>query len=94
MFINFIFDLSSPEQGFISNNEGALAELFENEEDTHKGTVCLKEMAARIAMVFVSLKVHRCMMIHSSFFCWQFSESLLRFIIGISVCALPSCQVS
>ncbi|GMN44104.1 hypothetical protein TIFTF001_013307 [Ficus carica] len=36
--------------GFITNNEGALAELYENEEDTHKGTVCLKEMAARISI--------------------------------------------
>ena len=55
MFISFVFYPSSPVQGLIT---GALAELYENEEDTHKGTVCLKEMAARIAMVFVSLKVH------------------------------------
>lgn len=58
MFISFVFNLSSPVQGLITNNEAALAELYENEEDTHKGTVCLKEMAARIAMVFVSFKVH------------------------------------
>ncbi|KAI4315311.1 hypothetical protein L6164_028135 [Bauhinia variegata] len=43
-------------QGFITNNERALEELFGDEENTHKGVICLNVMAARIATVFASLR--------------------------------------
>ncbi|KAF5460790.1 hypothetical protein F2P56_020632 [Juglans regia] len=43
-------------QGFITNNEKALEELFGDEENTRKGVVCLNVMANRIATVFASLR--------------------------------------
>ncbi|KAI4327070.1 hypothetical protein L6164_019571 [Bauhinia variegata] len=43
-------------QGFITNNERALEELFGDEENTHRGVVCLNVMATRIATVFASLR--------------------------------------
>ncbi|KAL5541049.1 hypothetical protein UlMin_042622 [Ulmus minor] len=43
-------------QGFITNNERALEELFGDEEDTRKGVACLNVMATRIATVFASLR--------------------------------------
>lgn len=44
-------------QGFITNNERALEELFGDEEDTRKGVACLNVMATRLATVFASLRV-------------------------------------
>ncbi|KAL2669173.1 hypothetical protein AAZV13_01G171100 [Glycine max] len=43
-------------QGFITNNERALEELFGDEENNHKGVTCLNVMAKRIATVFASLR--------------------------------------
>ncbi|PON57410.1 Sec1-like protein [Parasponia andersonii] len=43
-------------QGFITNNERALEELFGDEEDTRAGVTCLNVMATRIATVFASLR--------------------------------------
>ncbi|PSS11490.1 SNARE-interacting protein like [Actinidia chinensis var. chinensis] len=43
-------------QGFITDNERALEELFGDEECTRKGDACLNEMATRIATVFASLR--------------------------------------
>ncbi|QCD91593.1 SNARE-interacting protein KEULE-like [Vigna unguiculata] len=43
-------------QGFITNNERALEELFGDEEDNHRGVACLNVMAKRIATVFASLR--------------------------------------
>ncbi|XP_057511196.1 SNARE-interacting protein KEULE-like [Actinidia eriantha] len=43
-------------QGFITDNERALEELFGDEESTRKGDACLNEMATRIATVFASLR--------------------------------------
>ncbi|XP_024029039.1 SNARE-interacting protein KEULE [Morus notabilis] len=43
-------------QGFITNNERALEELFGDEEDTRKGVACLNVMATRLATVFASLR--------------------------------------
>ncbi|KAF9685728.1 hypothetical protein SADUNF_Sadunf03G0084300 [Salix dunnii] len=43
-------------QGFITDNERALEELFGDEEDSHKGDACLNVMASRIATVFASLR--------------------------------------
>ncbi|RDX85544.1 SNARE-interacting protein KEULE, partial [Mucuna pruriens] len=43
-------------QGFITNNERALEELFGDEENNHKGVACLNVMAKRIATVFASLR--------------------------------------
>ncbi|KAG6634238.1 hypothetical protein I3843_12G103200 [Carya illinoinensis] len=43
-------------QGFITNNEKALEELFGDEENNRKGVVCLNVMANRIATVFASLR--------------------------------------
>ena len=45
-------------QGFVTHNEAALEELLGNEEYMCKAIACLNAMAARIATVFVSLKVH------------------------------------
>lgn len=45
-------------QGFITDNERALEELFGDEEDSRKGDACLNVMATRIATVFASLRVH------------------------------------
>ncbi|KAJ9173473.1 hypothetical protein P3X46_016598 [Hevea brasiliensis] len=43
-------------QGFITDNERALEELFGDEEDSRKGDACLSVMATRIASVFASLR--------------------------------------
>ncbi|KAG2677518.1 hypothetical protein I3760_12G101300 [Carya illinoinensis] len=43
-------------EGFITNNEKALEELFGDEENNRKGVVCLNVMANRIATVFASLR--------------------------------------
>ncbi|KAJ6703702.1 VESICLE PROTEIN SORTING-ASSOCIATED [Salix viminalis] len=43
-------------QGFITDNERALEELYGDEEDSHKGDACLNVMASRIATVFASLR--------------------------------------
>lgn len=44
-------------QGFITNNERALEELFGDEENNRKAVACLNVMATRIATVFASLRV-------------------------------------
>lgn len=44
-------------QGFVTDNERALEELFGDEEDSRKGDACLNVMATRIATVFASLRV-------------------------------------
>uniref|UniRef100_A0A7N0ZXT0 SNARE-interacting protein KEULE n=1 Tax=Kalanchoe fedtschenkoi TaxID=63787 RepID=A0A7N0ZXT0_KALFE len=43
-------------QGFITDNERALEELFGDEENTQKGDACLNAMATRISTVFASLR--------------------------------------
>ncbi|XP_052210787.1 SNARE-interacting protein KEULE [Diospyros lotus] len=43
-------------QGFITDNERALEELFGDEESNSKGDACLNVMATRIATVFASLR--------------------------------------
>lgn len=43
-------------QGFITDNERALEELFGDEETSRKGDECLTVMATRIATVFASLR--------------------------------------
>ncbi|CAA2986981.1 SNARE-interacting protein KEULE-like isoform X2 [Olea europaea var. sylvestris] len=43
-------------QGFITDNEKALEELFGEEESSRKGDACLNSMAIRIATVFASLR--------------------------------------
>ncbi|XP_061357819.1 SNARE-interacting protein KEULE-like isoform X2 [Gastrolobium bilobum] len=43
-------------QGFITNNDRSLQELFGDEENNHKGVACLNVMAMRIATVFASLR--------------------------------------
>lgn len=44
-------------QGFVTDNERALEELFGDEENCHNGGACLDVMATRIATVFASLRV-------------------------------------
>lgn len=44
-------------QGFITNNERALEELFGDEENNSKAVACLNVMATRVATVFASLRV-------------------------------------
>ncbi|XP_010546254.1 PREDICTED: SNARE-interacting protein KEULE [Tarenaya hassleriana] len=43
-------------QGFVTDNERALEELFGDEETTRTGDACLNVMASRIATVFASLR--------------------------------------
>ncbi|XP_073220764.1 SNARE-interacting protein KEULE-like isoform X3 [Cicer arietinum] len=43
-------------QGFITNNERAIEELFGDEENNRKSVACLNVMATRIATVFASLR--------------------------------------
>ncbi|MCD7473058.1 hypothetical protein HAX54_014642 [Datura stramonium] len=43
-------------QGFITDNERALEELYGDEEGSRKGDLCLNVMANRIATVFASLR--------------------------------------
>ncbi|XP_054810102.1 SNARE-interacting protein KEULE-like isoform X2 [Prosopis cineraria] len=43
-------------QGFSTNNDRALEDLFRNEENNYRGVACLNEMATRIATVFASLR--------------------------------------
>lgn len=53
-----------PEQGFITDHEMAMEELFgENVESSRKYDACLNTMATRIATVFASLRVlNNCLM--------------------------------
>lgn len=44
-------------QGFITNNERALEELYGDEENNKKAVACLNVMATRVASVFASLRV-------------------------------------
>lgn len=44
-------------QGFITDHERALENLFGDEESSRKGDACLNVMASRIATVFASLRV-------------------------------------
>lgn len=44
-------------QGFITNNENALEDLYNDEENHRRADVCLNEVAKRIATVLASLKV-------------------------------------
>ncbi|KAL6214986.1 hypothetical protein ACLB2K_014418 [Fragaria x ananassa] len=43
-------------QGFITNNEKDLKQLYGDKEDSCKGVLCLNEIAARVATVFASLR--------------------------------------
>ncbi|KAK9270270.1 hypothetical protein L1049_025847 [Liquidambar formosana] len=43
-------------QGFITDNERALEDIFGDEENSRKGDACLNVMATRIATVFASLR--------------------------------------
>ncbi|KAL0331383.1 UNVERIFIED_CONTAM: SNARE-interacting protein KEULE [Sesamum angustifolium] len=43
-------------EGFVTDNERVLEELFGNEESSRKGDACLNLMATRIATVFASLR--------------------------------------
>ncbi|EEF51007.1 SNARE-interacting protein KEULE [Ricinus communis] len=43
-------------QGFVTDNERALEELFRDEEDSSRGDACLNVMATRITTVFASLR--------------------------------------
>ncbi|GMH22756.1 hypothetical protein Nepgr_024599 [Nepenthes gracilis] len=43
-------------QGFVTDNERALEDLFGDEQDHRKGDMCLNVMATRIATVFASLR--------------------------------------
>ncbi|KAL8484581.1 hypothetical protein ACS0TY_027038 [Phlomoides rotata] len=43
-------------QGFVTDNESALEDLFGDEESSRKGDACLNLMATRIATVFASLR--------------------------------------
>ncbi|KAF5729905.1 SNARE-interacting protein KEULE-like isoform X1 [Tripterygium wilfordii] len=45
-------------QGFVTDNDRALEELFGDEENPRKGAACLNVMATRIATVFASLRVY------------------------------------
>lgn len=47
-----------PLQGFITDNERALEDLFGDDENTRRGDACLNVMATRIATVFASLRVY------------------------------------
>ena len=58
LFFNFFA------QAFVTNNERALEELYGDEEDSRKGVACLNVMAARVATVFASLRVHVIMMLN------------------------------
>lgn len=43
-------------QGFVTDNERALEEIFGDEDNSRKGDACLNVMATRIASVFASLR--------------------------------------
>ncbi|CAN4127538.1 unnamed protein product [Withania somnifera] len=47
---------ASDSQGFITDNERALEELYGDDEGSRKGSFCLNVMANRIATVFASLR--------------------------------------
>ncbi|KAL5072867.1 hypothetical protein RYX36_011851 [Vicia faba] len=44
-------------QGFVTNNERALEELYGDEENNKKAVACLNVMATRVASVFASLRI-------------------------------------
>jgi len=44
-------------QGFVTNNENALEELFCDDENHQRADACLNVVAKRIATVLASLKV-------------------------------------
>ncbi|KAB1217102.1 SNARE-interacting protein KEULE [Morella rubra] len=57
--MNFEF-FAIDSQGFITNNERALEELFGDEENSRKAVACLNVVATRIATVFASLREFPC----------------------------------
>ena len=63
MFMAFLF-CNFLAQAFVTNNERALEELYGDDEDSRKGVACLNVMAARVATVFASLRVHVIMMLN------------------------------
>lgn len=44
-------------QGYVTNNENALEELFSDDENHQRADACLNVVAKRIATVLASLKV-------------------------------------
>ena len=58
MYLKYVIHQDLLMQGFITDHETALEELFsEDAEKSRKFEVCLNTMATRIATVFASLKV-------------------------------------
>ena len=58
-------------QGFITDNERALEDLFGDEESSRRGDACLNVMGSRIATVFASLRVR-----HLKPKCWPTSLAI------------------
>nr|XP_011458791.1 PREDICTED: SNARE-interacting protein KEULE-like [Fragaria vesca subsp. vesca] len=48
--------LAIDSQGFVTNNEKALEQLYKDKEDSCKGVLCLNEIAVRVATVLASLR--------------------------------------
>jgi hypothetical protein len=67
-------------QGFITDHERALEELFsENAEGSHKYNACLNTMATRISTVFASMKVFY--IICKGFHCLNLVISVYMFVL-------------
>ncbi|PRQ31735.1 putative sec1-like protein [Rosa chinensis] len=48
--------ISALSEGFVTNNERALAQFYGDKDDSREAEACLSEMAARVATVFASLR--------------------------------------
>nr|XP_011464877.1 PREDICTED: SNARE-interacting protein KEULE-like isoform X1 [Fragaria vesca subsp. vesca] len=51
-------------QGFVTNNQRALQQLYGDKDDSREAEACLNEMAARVATVFASLRVEELPVVH------------------------------
>ena len=83
-------------QGFITDHERALEDLFGDEETSRKGDACLNVMASRIATVFASLRVLNIILTindyYQGFRIWLFWTTLD--FTGISNSTIQGCKVT
>ncbi|KAL6217116.1 hypothetical protein ACLB2K_010333 [Fragaria x ananassa] len=54
--LNVLSRISALREGFLTNNEKALEQLYKDKEDSCKGVLCLNEIAVRVATVLASLR--------------------------------------
>lgn len=57
LYLNLLILFHISWQGFVTNNENALEELYSDDENHQRADACLNVVAKRIATVLASLRV-------------------------------------